>query len=751
MSESRCGRGRIFACVVLLVGVAVGCGGDDVRSRGDGGATDPGPIDSSDANAGENGLPSRPWPQGTTCFPVPKRATSQRVTLVPAFPKVWSIGKYPKAPLALLQHPSEDDEWFLATQDGLIFSFSESGNPRKRIALDIGSRMWRGDRESGLFSAALDPQFPTRPYIFIVYTAPINGAGGLSSRLSRFSLAPGGRDFDPGSEQIVLDVPQGHASHSGNHIEFGPDGYLYFSLGDGNGSRGGDPDQNGQNPRSLPAALLRLDVSALGSSSGAEKPYAIPKDNPFAQSGAGAPEVYAFGLRNPWRFSVDPIDGRIFVGDVGEHGQEEINLIEPGANYGWPIFEGTRCVNPALCANSAHLKPPVMTYPTKSGQAVVGGYLYRGQSIPHLKGRYVYGDFGSGSIFSMSLRPDGTWESHKEIESGRWLLSFGRRRDGEIFVIKSDIWLLAPLPLGDPQHPPPRWLSETGCMDTQDPRKPGPDLVPFEVQNPLYSDGARKQRFLYVPEGARASISDDGDVSFPVGSVLVKHFSFGETPHETRLLVHHQDGWQGYSYEWTEDGTNAVLLESGKTRSLTGDLRWDYPGRAECFQCHTESAGITLGPGFIQMGLGKLYELVERGSVDPAELASKQAHFPRPLVPPESGRVSDRARSYLHVNCSHCHRSRAGASRVALDLRASVRLEDTGLCDLPKTWPPNPEANGLRILAPADPARSIILARLRAESFLRMPPVGSRVIDEAGAALIQEWIMEMKDCSDPSL
>jgi glucose/arabinose dehydrogenase len=288
--------------------------------------------------------------------------------------------------------------------------------------LDIAAQVESGG-EKGLLGIALHPQFATNRRYFVNYTR--RDAGQLQSVIAEFTASAADADAtDPATERILLTVDQPLDNHKGGQLAFGPDGFLYIALGDGGG--GGDPMANAQNTNSLLGKMLRIDVDS-------GLPYGIPADNPFA-AGGGRAEIYAFGFRNPWRFSFDLTTGRLFVGDVGQGAREEIDIVTRGANYGWNVMEGTLCFNPSSGCNQSGLTLPIHDYDRNDGTTVIGGFVYRGTAIPGLVGQYVLADFGSGKIWS--LRESGaTWTRADLLSSMRAISSFGRDAQNELYVL----------------------------------------------------------------------------------------------------------------------------------------------------------------------------------------------------------------------------------------------------------------------------------------------------------------------------
>ncbi len=292
--------------------------------------------------------------------------------------------------------------------------------------LDISAKITSGG-ELGLLGLAFHPSFPTNRRFYVNYTRTTLGQ--LQTVISEFQASGTNPNLaDLTTERILLVVNQPFPNHKGGQLAFGPDGFLYIGLGDG-GSEG-DPNGNGQNTQTLLGKMLRIDVDHTSTG----KQYAIPTDNPFAVSG-GFPEIFAFGLRNPWRFSFDAPTGRLFVADVGQNSFEEVDLVTKGNNYGWNIMEGTHCFNPATNCNTTGLTLPIHDYPRSDGTTVIGGFVYRGTAIASLVGVYVFGDFGSGKIWTLTEAPANTWTRADVLSTGRPISSFGRDQAGELYVV----------------------------------------------------------------------------------------------------------------------------------------------------------------------------------------------------------------------------------------------------------------------------------------------------------------------------
>lgn len=669
-------------------------------------------------------------PPNPGCVALDPPPSSTGVALAPVFPT--SLGGV--RGLMEVSLPRAGRSGFAITQDGQVLAFEADDATRARVVLDVGPMLYRGVGESGLVSFALDPGFSTNGLVYLVMTVPPAGVGRYVARIARFRWS--GAAFDPASMSVVLDVPQADITHSVDHVAFGSDGMLYVSLGDQRRTA-----TEAQDASTLPGSILRLDVRSL--------PYTTP-DNPFTSTG-GAPEVYAIGFRNPWRFTVDPTDGTILVGDVGQDSREEISLLERGGNYGWPDREGTICFFRTPCEDARYTDPLVdMTH--AEIRSVVAGYRYRRDDVPSLEGRILYADFVSGSVWSFDER---TRASRIEVEGRFMVTSFALDEEGRHHVVRYD-------PSGDDggvyrvvaddesTSGFPRLLSETGCVDPEEPTRFREGLVTFAPTAELWSDGAEKSRALSIPDGTAIGVGADGDLELPVGSVLVKHFGYEGRLHETRLLMRTGTGWSGYSYRWNDAGTDAELLESRASEDLPSGVRWQYPSRSDCFTCHTSAAGVTLGLETAQLDDDELLSLLDGGYLDRriTSLAMLRATS-RPLVDPfGTAGVDERARSYLHANCSNCHRP-GGPGRGSIDLRFSAPFGATGLCNAEpaegRLWD-LPVWTEQRLLVPGRSDWSIVYLRPSLRGVFRMPPLGTDEIDEDGVAVLASWIDGMAAC-----
>jgi glucose/arabinose dehydrogenase len=329
--------------------------------------------------------------------------------------------------------PNDGTNRIFILQQGGAIRIIQNGVLLTAPFLDVSSNPgFESGGEKGLLGLAFHPGFNASGKFYAYYTRRVSGQ--LQSVFSEFTVSPPNANVaNISSERQLLVVNQPFDNHNGGQLAFGPDdGYLYIGLGDGGSA--GDPQGNGQNTGVLLGKILRIDVT---STPPAGHGYAIPVDNPFASSG-GAPEVFAYGLRNPWRFSFDSPTHRLFAGDVGQDNWEEVDLITSGKNYGWNRMEGNHCYPPTVTTcNMTGLVPPITEYDHSSsgGTSVIGGFVYRGSAIPALVGTYIFGDLSSGNVWGLKEDAGGAWQRTLLLTHNRIVSSFGRDTAGELYLV----------------------------------------------------------------------------------------------------------------------------------------------------------------------------------------------------------------------------------------------------------------------------------------------------------------------------
>jgi len=763
LSLERVWKGGLATAMVALL-AASACGDDDGPGSGStpDGAVDsnpPGPLNDADVDAGPQrasfGLDTRP--SNATC----KLARPPTSTAAVRFDEVYTNNVLGIGPMQIAQAPGDRTRWFAATRNGRFVSFPASAaGPTTELTtlaglsglpIEIGG-------EGGFLGFAFHPQFQQNGRIYVSWTtADSPSPFVMKSRVGYITTPDKGTTFT--SYTNILDFDQPYSNHKGGTVAFGQDGKLYLSFGDGG-------DYFGQRGTGFFSKILRVDVDQPTPGKG----YSIPADNPFATSTEIEPATFARGFRNPFRFSIDRGTGDIWVGDVGHALWEEIDHVVAGGNYGWPCREGKHnysAHDPLYCPpGTANLIDPVAEYehvaPNAASRSITGGVIYRGAAIPSLIGGYIFGDFVTKEIFALKMNPvTGAPEMpvlNPSGPTGGWV-QFAEDLDGEVYALDlfGHIYKMVPAGGGDPADGGtfPTRLSQTGCVDAANPKNPAIGLVPFAVNMELWSDGAEKERFVALRDGTTMAIDPaSGDIQIPVGGVLMKTFKLQGKPIETRLFVHHDDGvWQGYSYEWLDDQSDAVLLPSSK-RKQVGDRAWYFPSRTDCLRCHTEAAGRSLGIEVGQLQRDFVYASTNRISSQLATLehigmfaAPVGQVAPTTVLPSlADANASDesRARAYLHVNCSNCHRPNGGAVGD-MDLRFNTPFANTKTCNVVPVQGNSNVANS-KLITPGMPSLSLVSIRPRALGSGRMPPLASQQVDQAGVGVIDSWIGSLSAC-----
>ncbi len=617
--------------------------------------------------------------------------------------------------------------------------------------------------ETGLLSITFHPAYATNRRAFLNYNVRRNGT--LMTVISRVeALAQDPNRADPNSEVELLTFKQPYANHNGGGCAFGPDGMLYIGTGDGGSA--GDPDNNGQSLTTYLGKMLRIDVN--------HATYAIPKDNPLVGAGNGAlPEIWAWGLRNPWRFSFDRVAGDLWAGDVGQGLWEEVDIVKKGKNYGWRPMEGNHCYKPPTGCDPSKYEPPVLEYDHGVGKSITGGHVYRGKRLPSLYGSYVYGDYVSGVIFAARWNEKDELVPTKLVDSGLSIASFGEDDAGELYIADYPYFspdegrilrfeVAAPTPSPGPAFP--LTLSETGCFLDLTTLTPAAGLIPYEVNSPLWHDGAGSVRYLALPNGSKITTRSPDAWTLPVGTRLIKTFTYpknggGVLKVETRFLLHEPDGWRGYAYRWNAAQTDAELLSGAAEGDVDlgggKHLTWHFPSRSQCLVCHNEAAGRVLGwrTGQLerQVTLGKattgnqvdlLAKLGVLTSVPTVRVA-----YPDPAD--TTAPLAARARSALFANCGSCHLAN-GPTTTPLDLRFETPLTATAACQV-QPQKGDLGVPGATILEPGHPERSTLWLRMKVAdttSDLRMPNLGSALVDQATVDVVSSWLTALKGCAE---
>jgi uncharacterized repeat protein (TIGR03806 family) len=744
------------------------------------------------------GLPARvPW-------------TTSRLTGSPDPPPPFRIERaFPKLafknPLLLTRAPG-GDRLFVGEHAGKIYSFpDDQGCARADLFLDPMTELhsWdKGGKVKGVetvYGLAFHPRFAENRYCYICYVLESKNRGEQlpdGSRVSRFTVtATDPPRCDPKSEKVLITWLAG--GHNGGDLHFGPDGFLYISTGDGSNPNPPDALDTGQDVSNVLSAILRIDVDREANG----KPYAVPPDNPFVKTPKARPEVWAYGFRNPWRMSFDPPTGDLWVGDVGWERWEMIYRVKRGGNYGWSVMEGPQPVRPEARRGPTPILPPALSFPHTEAASITGGYVYRGKRLKELVGAYVCGDWVTRRLWATRFDGDRVvW--HKEIAQGNQrVVAFGQDKDGELYFVNYDevgtIHRLVPNEAAKAKRPPfPQKLSETGLFASVKDHVPAPGAVPFSVNAAQWLDHATAERFVALPGTSTARLFDrpvpirdggfySGQVFFPKDGVLAKTIALelergnprSRRRLETQILHYDGDAWRGYSYRWNDEQTDATLVPAAgldqtflvTDRQAPGGKRrqrWHFPSRAECMTCHNPWAGHALAFTLAQLNRDHAYGSVVDNQLralrhaglvellhhdEDTDKTSPLREPPAGLTDPADAKagLDARARSYLHVNCAHCHQFGAGGT-ADLDLRHGSALDRT------KTLEVRPVQgtfgiHGAQILAPGDPYRSVLYYRMAKLGPGRMPHIGSEVVDEQGLRLIHDWVRQLPVRKDERL
>ncbi len=666
------------------------------------------------------------------------------VALVDAFPLLTF-----ELPVGVTHAGDGSDRLFVVELGGRIRVFpNDVGASAAPVFLDLSARVFRSG-EAGLLGLAFDPAYATNGFLYVNYAAPPTTPGTSHRTLvSRFSVTADPDVADPASEVVLLAFDQPFWNHNAGSLAFGPDGMLYVASGDG-GSHD-DPSGVAQDLGSPLGKILR--IAPDGS---------VPADNPFVGVSGARPEVWAFGLRNPWRIAFDRLTGALWAGDVGQNAREEIDLVARGGNYGWDLFEASLDhENPAHVPLAATVAP-VHEYGRGQGTSVTGGTVYRGAALPDLEGAYVFADYNSGRVWAL-VHDGSEVVSHVQIATATSPTAFGEDEAGELYLtsIEGRVWRLEEAP-GAAREDFPALLSQTGLFADLAALAPAPGLVEYDVNVPLWSDGARKRRWIALPGDERVGFSAEGPWSFPTGTALVKHFEAplaggGTRRLETRVLLRTPRSWAGVSYRWNAQETDAERVDVAASEVLAVDdpdqpgtsvaLAWTFPGRDDCAACHTPASGRVLGLRTEQLNRDFAYPLATDNQLrawDHVRLFTPRlepaaSYAAWPALDDAGAPVAARARAWLAASCAHCHRP-GGPTPVALDLRFATPDAALGALDAP------PEAGGLglpdaAIVRPGAKESSVLWERLRRLDAARMPPVGSALVASEAVALVGAWI-----------
>jgi glucose/arabinose dehydrogenase len=664
---------------------------------------------------------------------------------------------------------------------GVIRSLDRSQGNRTNVFLDIQDRVVTGG-ESGLCSMVFHPGYATNGYFFVYYCLRPEGSTNIYVRLSRFSVDPQNPERAlPDSEwPLITQLHRGGLHYAGD-MHFGPDGYLYVSLGDEGYAYGWD--NAGRWDFNFFSAILRIDPDQRpGGLPPNPHPsvhpgtYLVPPDNPYFNRTNYIigeenlnfdmrlenlrTEFWAVGFRNPWRMSFDSETGDLYANDVGVSHREEINIVARGRHHGWYWKEGS---NPwPFFVPKSGLADPIYEYEhTEARVAITGSHMYRDPRQPELDGKYLFADW-TGQIYAMPRLQDGRYGPPEMLAFVENIATIAKDPlDGSVLlggaVLQRLVRVTNTVVL-------PRMLSETGLFDSTAALEPVDGLLGYEVNQPFWSDNAIKRRWFGLPEGTRKiEFSATGNWNSPVGTVWVKHFDFPISevdPEllrrlETRVIVRTEQGVYGVTYRWNAAGTDAELVgASGAEEDLIIETpsgnriqRWRYPSRTECLTCHTAVGGHALSFNVAQLnrpgteGTNQLLALLDAGYFEGNPVIRPNLLPAHPKLDDETVSLEHRVRSYLGVNCSYCHQPGSG-NRSPWDGRPTTSLADASIVGHVAI---HQASTGYQIFATniveaGSTEGSIMFRRLSEFGPLHMPPLGTTVMNTQAISLLGRWI-----------
>lgn len=669
-------------------------------------------------------------------------------------------------PLDLAALPGSD-RLVVLEENGRLLSFV----PEAEKADVFGELQAYHPEVSRSYALTFHPRFLENRFIYTWANFDLQGQDNREdgTRIIRFRVTETEPPtLDMASAKVIISWRAG--GHNGGNLRFGPDGMLYLSTGDADKPDPPDSFVTGQDISDLLSSVLRLDVDHPEG----DRAYSIPKDNPFVGLPNARGEVWAYGLRNPWRMSFHPVTGDLFVGDVGWELWEMMHRIQRGGNYGWSLTEaGKQDIRPDRMRGPSPILPPLVSHSHEEAASITGGEFYFGDRLPELKGAYLYGDWQMGTFWSLRTAGDKVTEHRELARSSLMPAGFGIGHDGEWIIIDysgGGLWRLVPNPGAGKNSDFPRRLSDSGLFTDSSKQEPAPGVRPFEINAPRWADHATAERWAAFPGDSGVTVAAEskgvvlrGHWSFPPGAVLVKTYSLEmergnpKTRRRVETQILHYDGnlWGAYSYRWNEAQTDADLVPTSggealftiKDQTAPGgerSQRWRFFSRSECARCHTLMNDFAQGFTSLQLDRptpeapGRQLDLFFQLGMAPREPELADPHG-------SAGSLETRARSYLHANCGTCHRYNSGGA-VPSYFNIETALKEAKLIDF-KPVQGDFKLPDARVIAPGDPARSVLLYRMATAGGGHMPYLGGKLVDDRGILVVRDWIAGLKDKS----
>jgi uncharacterized repeat protein (TIGR03806 family) len=646
--------------------------------------------------------------------------------------------------------------------------------------------------EGTAYDIAFHPKFAENGYVYFGWNGKSEGHKTKRSFVTRYTMTTKPPfTIDTTTAKTIIDWESD--GHNGCAICFDTEGLLYVTSGDGTSDS--DTNVTGQRTDLLLAKILRIDVDHPAGG----KAYSVPKDNPYVGDNRFVPETWAYGLRNPWRITFDAKTKQLWLGQNGQDLWEYAHLVQKGDNYGWSVTEGSHPFYPERKLGPTPVVKPTVEHHHSEARSLTGGVVYHGSKLPDLRGAYVYGDYSTGHIWA--VKHDGkaiAWHKKVAITTLK-ITAFALDADGELVIChhsgKGDGGFFTLVPNTDKADTNfPKKLSESGLFDSVLGHKVKASVVPYSVNASFWSDGMHKERFVALPPGEGIGLTGNRGWNFPDKTVLVKSFALDATEGdastrkwiETRFMTKQAGEWYGYSYLWNDDGTDATLIDArGLDKEFTvktaaGERKqvWHYPSRAECMVCHSRAQNYVLGLCELQMNKTHTYPsgrtdnqirefehlgmlkadwfadvkgripadalpLPDQRAPKPTTLLTRAPAGMKALVDPfdKSQPLEARAKSWLHANCSSCH-VEAGGGNALMELEFTTALDKMRVTDV-KPVHTTFDIMDAKLLVPGAPERSLLVHRAGLRGPGQMPPMSSNRVDEAGAALLREWVKSM--------
>jgi len=725
----------------------------------------------------------------------------------PAFKAVRAISDYrPEFPIQVVRIPGSS-EALLLTQPRSYGPTALSRFPFKADVKEADAVKLFDTPDGGTaYDIAFHPKFSENGYVYIGWNSKPEDTKDAKEekdkpkkskrcRITRYTMTTK-PPFTIDTKTAKTIIEWESDGHNGCAICFDTDGFMYVTSGDGTSDS--DTNVTGQRTDLILAKILRIDVDKPANG----KEYSVPKDNPYVDDKRFVPETWAYGTRNPWRITFDAKTKQLWLGQNGQDLWEYAHLVQKGDNYGWSVTEGSHPFYPERKAGPTPIVKPTVEHHHSEARSLTGGIVYHGDKLPDLKGAYIYGDYSTGHIWA--VKHDGkaiVW--HKKIAiTTLKITAFALDKDGELLIChhsgKDDGGFFTLTPnLEKAATDFPKKLSDSGLFESVKDHKVKASVVPYSVNASFWSDGMHKERFIALPPGGDISMTGSRGWNFPDKTVLIKSFAVDTKDGdpatrkwiETRFMTRQAGEWYGYSYLWNDAGTDATLIDAkGMDKEFTiktadGERKqvWHYPSRAECMVCHSRAQNYVLGVCELQMNKTHVYpsgrsdnqirELEHLGMFKVDWFAEVKGKIPEDAKPlpdqraPRAGtllpkpasthtkalvdpfdktqKLEARAKSWLHANCSSCH-VEAGGGNALMELEFATALDKMRVVDV-KPVHTTFDLKDAKLLVPGAPERSVLVHRIGLRGVSgQMPPMSSNRVDEAGLALMREWVKSME-------